>query len=136
ALSVGTGPGYIYVAGVMWAVRVLVGIDSEAGITEIAVLAGSGADPAWVAADLISQAEHDPAAASVLITDSPELASAVDEAITSQAAAAKHAERIRTALTGPQSYIVLVDDLEHGIAVTDAYAAEHLEIQTAEAHAV
>lgn len=133
AVDVITGPGNIYVAAAKRAVRGLVGIEAEAGTTEIAVLADAGADPAWVAADLISQAEHDPAAASVLITDSEELAAAVGEQIELQAVAAKHAERIRTALTGPQSYIVLVDDLEQGIAVTDAYAAEHLEVHTAEA---
>ncbi len=135
-VDVVTGPGNIYVAAAKRAVRGLVGIDAEAGTTEIAVLADAGADPQWVAADLISQAEHDPAAASVLITDSPELAAAVEEAVRTQAATAKHADRIRTALTGPQSYIVLVDDLEQGIAVTDAYAAEHLEVQTADAAAV
>src|SRR5699024_98867 len=124
------------VAAAKRAVRGLVGMDSEAGTTEIAVLAASSPDPAWVAADLISQAEPDPAAASALVADAAAPAAAVDEAGNPPAAAAKHAERIRTALTGPQSYIVLVDDLEQGIAVTDAYAAEHLEIQTADAHAV
>lgn len=132
-VDVVTGPGNIYVTAAKRAVRGLVGIDSEAGTTEIAVLADSGADPAWVAADLISQAEHDPAAASVLVTDSEALAAAVAEELTRQVAPAKHAERIRTALSGPQSYVVLVDDLDHGIAVVDAYAAEHLEIQTAHA---
>ena len=132
-VDVVTGPGNIYVTAAKRAVRGLVGIDSEAGTTEIAVLADSGADPAWVAADLISQAEHDPAAASVLVTDSETLAAAVAEELTRQVASAKHAERIRTALSGPQSYVVLVDDLDHGIAVVDAYAAEHLEIQTAHA---
>src|SRR5690606_39409425 len=98
--------------------------------------ADGGADPRYVAADLISQAEHDPAAASVLVTDSPELADAVDAEIERQAAATTHAERVRTALSGPQSGTVLVTDLEQGIAVCDAYGAEHLEIQTADAAAV
>jgi histidinol dehydrogenase len=113
-----------------------VGIDAEAGTTEIAVLADATADPAHVAVDLMSQAEHDPAAASVLITDSPELADAVDAEIARRVPATRHAERMRTALTGPQSGTVLVADLEQGIAVADAYGAEHLEIQTAEAAAV
>ncbi len=135
-VDVVTGPGNIFVAAAKRAVMGRVGIDAEAGTTEIAVLADSGADPRYVAADLISQAEHDPAAASVLVTDSPELADAVDAEIERQAVATTHAERVRTALTGPQSGTVLVADLEHGIAVCDAYGAEHLEIQTADAAAV
>lgn len=135
-VDVVTGPGNIYVAAAKRAVLGVVGIDAEAGTTEIAVLADAGANPAFVAADLISQAEHDPAAASVLVTDSPELADAVAGAIEQQVAIAKHADRIRTALAGPQSAVVLVDDLDHGLEVVDAYAAEHLEVQTADAAAV
>ncbi|WP_454084750.1 histidinol dehydrogenase [Georgenia sp. Marseille-Q6866] len=135
-VDVVTGPGNIFVAAAKRAVMGRVGIDAEAGTTEIAVLADAGADPRYVAADLISQAEHDPAAASVLVTDSPELADAVDVEIERQAAATTHAERVRTALSGPQSGTVLVTDLEQGIAVCDAYGAEHLEIQTADAAAV
>lgn len=131
-----TGPGNIYVAAAKRAVLGTVGIDAEAGTTEIAVLADAGADPAFVAADLISQAEHDPAAASVLVTDSTELAAAVAREIAAQVGEAKHADRIRAALSGPQSGVVLVDDVEHGLVVVDAYAAEHLEIQTADAAAV
>lgn len=135
-VDVVTGPGNIYVAAAKRAVMGVVGIDSEAGTTEIAVLADAGADPSFVAADLISQAEHDPAAASVLVTDSTDLAAAVALEVQRQAAEAKHAERIRAALTGPQSAVVLVDDVEQGLRVVDAYAAEHLEIQTADAAAV
>ena len=135
-VDVVTGPGNIFVAAAKRAVMGRVGIDAEAGTTEIAVLADAGADPRFVAADLISQAEHDPAAASVLVTDSPELADAVDAEIERQAAATRHTERVRTALTGPQSGTVLVTDLEQGIAVCDAYGAEHLEVQTADAAAV
>jgi histidinol dehydrogenase len=113
-----------------------VGIDAEAGPTEIAILADATADPRFVAADLISQAEHDPMAASVLVTDSVALAEAVEAELEPQVAATRHVERIRTALAGPQSAIVLVDDVAHGLAVVDAYAAEHLEIQTADAAAV
>jgi histidinol dehydrogenase len=135
-VDVVTGPGNIYVAAAKRAVMGTVGIDAEAGTTEIAVLADATADPAHVAVDLMSQAEHDPAAASVLITDSPELADAVDAEIARRVPATKHAERMRTALAGPQSGTVLVADLEQGIAVADAYGAEHLEIQTADAAAV
>ncbi len=128
-----TGPGNIYVVAAKRLLRGRIGIDSEAGPTEIAVLADDSADPAHVAADLVSQAEHDPAAAALLVTDSTALADAVDDELDRQVPAAKHAERIRTALAGQQSASVLVDDLEHGLAVVDAYAAEHTEIQTRDA---
>nr|WP_300147188.1 histidinol dehydrogenase [Propionicimonas sp.] len=131
-----TGPGNIYVVAAKRLLRGRVGIDAEAGPTEIAILADATADPRFVAADLISQAEHDPMAASVLVTASAELADAVQAELEPQVAATRHVERIWTALTGPQSAIVLVDDVEQGLAVIDAYAAEHLEIQTADAAAV
>ena len=127
-----TGPGNIYVVAAKRLLRGRVGIDSEAGPTEIAVLADATADPAFVAADLISQAEHDPLAAAVLVTDSPELADAVQRALGSQVAATRHSERVRAALSGEQSAVVLVDDLAAGLAVVNAYAAEHLEIHTAD----
>ncbi|MGW9415185.1 histidinol dehydrogenase [Arthrobacter cupressi] len=135
-VDVVTGPGNIFVATAKRLVKGVVGIDSEAGTTEIAILADATARPDFVAADLISQAEHDPKAASVLVTDSAELAAAVDAELKRQAARTKHSERVVTALSGPQSGVVLVDDLEQGIAVCDAYAAEHLEIMTADAPAV
>lgn len=131
-----TGPGNIYLTAAKRMLRGLVGIDAEAGTTEIAVLADGGADPVHVAADLISQAEHDPNAASVLVTDSDALAAAVDAELERQVAATKHTERVRTALSGPQSAVILVRDVAEGVAVVDAYAAEHLEIQTADARAV
>jgi histidinol dehydrogenase len=131
-----TGPGNIWVTAAKRLVRGVVAIDAEAGTTEIAVLADETADPAHVAADLISQAEHDPAAASVLVTDSEPLAKAIDDELARQVAATKHRDRVRTALTGPQSGVVLVDDLAHGLRVVDAYAAEHLEIQTRDARQV
>jgi histidinol dehydrogenase len=131
-----TGPGNIYVAAAKRLLRGIVGIDAEAGPTEIAVLADSTADPVHVAADLISQAEHDTLAASVLVTDSVGLADAVDAEVERQVALTKHVERITTALTGDQSAIVLVRDLEQGIGVVDAYAAEHLEVITASARDV
>ena len=125
-----TGPGNIYVAAAKRALRGIIGIDSEAGPTEIAILADDTAIPAEVAADLISQAEHDVIAAAVLVTSSSQLAIAVEKEVEKRVAATKHSERIRSALTGIQSAIVLVDSIEQGIDVVNAYAAEHLEIQT------
>lgn len=125
-----TGPGNIYVAAAKRALRGLVGIDSEAGPTEVAILADKSAKPNEVAADLISQAEHDVIAAAILITDSPELADAVKVELGEKVAKTKHADRIRSALSGKQSAIVLVDSISQGVDVANAYAAEHLEIQT------
>ncbi|MFI1502740.1 histidinol dehydrogenase [Streptomyces platensis] len=131
-----TGPGNIYVASAKRLLKGRIGIDAEAGPTEIAVLADATADPEHVAADLISQAEHDTLAAAVLVTDSAGLADAVDEALKRQVAATKHIERITEALAGRQSATVLVDGIDEGLKVVDAYGAEHLEIQTADATAV
>lgn len=135
-VDVVTGPGNQYVTAAKRLVLGTVGIDSEAGPSEIAILADGTADPGHVAADLISQAEHGPTSASVLVTDSEELASAVEAELETRVAATKHSERVRTALGGPQSAIVLVEDLERGLEVVNAYGAEHLEIHTAEAAAV
>ncbi len=131
-----TGPGNIFVVAAKRLLKGLVNIDSEAGPTEIAVLADNTADAAHVAADLISQAEHDPLAAAVLVTDAPALVDAVRDELEVQVPQTKHAARVGIALGGQQSAFVLVDDIEQGIAVVDAYAAEHLEIQTADAEAV
>jgi histidinol dehydrogenase len=128
-----TGPGNIWVTAAKRLLRGEVGIDAEAGPTEIAILADETADPRHVAADLISQAEHDPLAASVLVTDSEALVAAVEAELTRQVGATKHEARVLSALTGEQSGVVLVDDLEQGLRVVDAYAAEHLEIQTRDA---
>jgi histidinol dehydrogenase len=128
-----TGPGNIYVAAAKRLLKGVVGIDSEAGPTEIAVLADETADPVHVAADLVSQAEHDPMAAAVLVTASLSLADAVERELARRVPLTKHAGRIGTALAGPQSAIVLVDDLDAALEVVDAYAAEHLEIQTRQA---
>ncbi|MDF3288632.1 histidinol dehydrogenase [Streptomyces silvisoli] len=128
-----TGPGNIWVAAAKRLLKGRIGIDAEAGPTEIAILADHTADPAHVAADLISQAEHDTLAAAVLVTTSTDLADAVDKELDRQVAATKHTERITEALSGRQSATVLVDTLEQGLAVVDAYAAEHLEIQTEDA---
>jgi histidinol dehydrogenase len=128
-----TGPGNIYVTAAKRICRSQVGIDAEAGPTEIAILADHTAEPVHVAADLISQAEHDVMAASVLVTDSVELATATDAELATQLTTTVHRERVTEALTGRQSAIVLVDDLDTGVRVVNAYAAEHLEIQTADA---
>ncbi|MEV4316445.1 histidinol dehydrogenase [Actinocrispum sp. NPDC049592] len=131
-----TGPGNIYVTAAKRLLRGVIGIDAEAGPTEIAILADETADPVHVAADLISQAEHDPLAASVLVTTSEDLADAVDLQLKRLVGATKHRERIGTALSGKQSGCVLVSDVDAGLVVVDDYAAEHLEIQTANASEV
>ncbi|MEU9283932.1 histidinol dehydrogenase [Streptomyces sp. NPDC048275] len=132
-----TGPGNIWVAAAKRYFTGKIGIDAEAGPTEIAILADETADPVHVAADLISQAEHDPLAAAVLVTDSPRLADAVEKELEPQVGATKHIEdRIVPALNGRQSAIVLVEGVDDGLRVVDAYGAEHLEIQTADAAAV
>ncbi len=128
-----TGPGSIYTNAAKRLVRDVTGVDSEAGPSEVAILADDTADPAHVAADLISQAEHGELSASVLITPSESLLAAVEAELARQVAETKHQERITAALTGSQSGAVLVDDLEAGLRVVDAYAAEHLEIQTVNA---
>lgn len=131
-----TGPGNIYVAAAKRHLQGVVAIDAEAGPTEIAIIADATARAEFVAADLISQAEHDPLAASVLITDSETLADSVDAAVRAQVAKAKHSERIQTSLSGQQSATVLVRDVDQAIDVANAYAAEHLEIQTEDSAAV
>ena len=131
-----TGPGNIYVTAAKRICRSQVGIDAEAGPTEIAILADHTADPVHVAADLISQAEHDEMAASVLVTPSPELADAADRELAVQLETTVHRERVTAALTGKQSAIVLVDDVDAGVRTVNAYAAEHLEIQTLDAPSI
>ncbi|WP_300390694.1 histidinol dehydrogenase [uncultured Nocardioides sp.] len=131
-----TGPGNIWVVTAKRLLKGLVGVDSEAGPTEVAILADETADAAYVAADLISEAEHDPLAAAVLVTDSETLADDVEAELDKQVATTGHVERVKVALGGAQSGIVLVDDLDQGVEVCDAYASEHLEIQTRDAAAV
>ena len=127
-----TGPGNVYVASAKRLVRGRVGIDSEAGPTEIGILADDTADPRFVAADLISQAEHDPNASCLLVSPSEALLDAVDVELARQFATTKHVDRVGPALTG-QSASILVDDLDAGLAVVDAWAAEHLEVITRDA---
>ncbi|MCW4464429.1 histidinol dehydrogenase [Glutamicibacter sp. MNS18] len=131
-----SGPGNVFVATAKRLVKGVVGIDAEAGPTEIAILADSSANPRYVAADMISQAEHDENAAAVLVTDSPELAQSVRIELEQQVASTKHTERVQTALGGEQSAIILVDDLEQGLEVCNGYAAEHLEVMTHDAASV
>ena len=128
-----TGPGNIYVAAAKRALRGIIAIDSEAGPTEIAILADQSAKASDVAADLISQAEHDVIAAAVLVTDSEQLAQSVQSELDKRVANTKHTERITASLSGVQSAIVLVDSLQQGLDVVNAYAAEHLEIQCVDA---
>jgi len=128
-----TGPGNVYVAAAKRAVNGTVGIDAEAGPTEIAVLADRTARAEFVAADLLSQAEHDSLAGSILITDSEELADAVEAALLRRADATRHLARTKEALTGRQSAVILTGGIDQSVAVANAYGAEHLEIHTAEA---
>ena len=125
-----TGPGNIYVVAAKRYLRGVVGIDAEAGPTEIAILADDTASPEYLAADLISQAEHDPLAASVLVTDSQKLAEAVRAEVERQTECLDTRDRLRYALSGDQSVIALVRDIDQGLAVVNGYGAEHLEIQT------
>jgi histidinol dehydrogenase len=131
-----TGPGSIWTVTAKRLLKGKVGIDSEAGPTEILILADHTADPSYVAADLLSQAEHDPLAAAVLVTPSEDLADRVAVELEAQVLATKHTERIQASLSGRQSGVVLVDDLDQGVDVADAYAAEHLEIHTRGASAL
>ncbi|MFT4028463.1 MAG: histidinol dehydrogenase [Protaetiibacter sp.] len=136
AVEVVTGPGNVYVAAAKRLVRGVVGIDAEAGPTEILVIADGGADPVLVAADLLSQAEHDELAAAILVTDAPELAEAVVAELERQLAATTHRERATASLDGPQSAVVLVDDLAAAAEFSNLYGPEHLELQTADPDAV
>ena len=131
-----TGPGNIFVATAKRMVSGIVGIDAVAGPTEIAIIADAGANPEYLAADLIGQAEHDELAGSVLITDSEQIATKTQESLNRRVPRTKHAERVATSLTGRQSGIILTDGLDQSIDAANAYAAEHLEIQTADADAV
>lgn len=128
-VNVVTGPGNVYVAAAKRVVRGVVGIDSEAGPTEILIIADESAQPALVAADMISQAEHDEMASAVLVTDSVSLLSAVEEELERQQTITTHADRVSSALSGEQSALVLVDDLDIAVDFSNAYGPEHLEVQ-------
>jgi histidinol dehydrogenase len=136
AVDMVTGPGNVYVAAAKRALRGVIGIDSEAGPTEIIILADDSADADFVAADLISQAEHDTIAAAVLVCTNFSFAEKVQERLSIRVAATKHSERIATALAGVQSAIVIVKDVEQGLIVLNAYAGEHVQIHTKDAEAV
>lgn len=127
-----TGPGNVFVTAAKRALRGTVGIDSEAGTTEILIIADQHANPDFVAADLLSQAEHDEAASAVLVTDSEKLAAAVQVSLAKRLATTKHTARATVALQGQQSAIVLVSELNDAAEVANAFATEHLEIQVAE----
>jgi histidinol dehydrogenase len=127
-----TGPGNIYVAAAKRHLKGIIGIDSEAGPTEIGILADAGADPRYLAADLIAQAEHDENASCLLVTDSAALLDAVDLEVAGQITTTPHRARVEKALS-QQSAFVLVDDLDQGLEIVDEWAAEHLEVITADA---
>ena len=131
-----TGPGNLYVVAAKRLLRGVVGIDSEAGPSEIVVLADDSAEARLVAADLLTEAEHGGTSASVLVTDSEALADDVVAELDKQVAAARHSERLTAALTGPQSAVVLVDDVEQGLEVVNGYASEHVEVLTRDAASV
>ncbi|WP_157002653.1 histidinol dehydrogenase [Agromyces laixinhei] len=124
-----TGPGNVFVAAAKRVVQAVTGIDAEAGPTDILVIADDSADPDFVAADLVSQAEHDELAASLLVTDSAEFAARVEERLETRSEATKHSARVRSAIGGVQSALVLVDDLEQAADFANAFGPEHLEIQ-------
>jgi len=126
-----TGPGNLYVAAAKRLLRGVIAIDSEAGPTEVMVIADSAANPEFVAADLISQAEHDEFAAAVLITDSLDFAEQVRKAISNQVVGTSNQTRVLASLSGQQSAVVLVSDLTQGAQIANFYATEHLELQTA-----
>jgi len=127
-----TGPGNVYVTAAKRILQGQVGIDGENGPTEIAIIADHTADPSFVAADLIGQAEHDELAACLLITTDPALPARVDEELARQLPKTKHRERVETALENQAGY-VLTDDINAALAVSDAWAPEHLEVQTEDA---
>lgn len=131
-----TGPGNIYVTAAKRALRGRIAIDSEAGTTEILVLADASANARLIAYDLVSQAEHDEAAASVLVTDSPELAHAVINELPDIVDATYHRDRVIAALGGQQSAVVLVSNFDEAILFANEYATEHLEIHTSNNAAV
>jgi histidinol dehydrogenase len=130
-----TGPGNVYVAAAKRLLRGVVGIDAEAGPTEIGILADDSADPDYLAADLVAQAEHDELAACLLVSPSEALLDAVDAALAPRVEATRHRERVEKALAGQSAYVV-VEDLEQGLEVVDAWGAEHLEVVTRDAAAV
>jgi histidinol dehydrogenase len=127
-----TGPGNVYVAAAKRILQGVVGIDGENGPTEIAIIADQTADPKFVAADLIGQAEHDELAACLLITTDPSLPARVDAELHRQLPLTKHRKRVETALGGQAGY-VLADGISAALAISDAWAPEHLEVQTADA---
>lgn len=131
-----TGPGNRYVATAKTLVRGVVGIDSEAGPTEIGIIADDGANPEYIAADLISQAEHDERASVVLLTNSMELATRVARAIEASVAHTRHAARVTQALGGEQSALIVLDSIEKAVLLANALAPEHLEVLVDEPHAV
>ncbi len=123
------GPGNAYVAAAKRRVFGQVGIDMIAGPSEVLILADAHGNPEWIAADLLAQAEHDPVSQSILITDSPALADAVEQAVERQLKTLPKAE-IAGASWRDYGAVILIDHLENAIPLVDRLAPEHLEIET------
>lgn len=130
-----TGPGNIYVANAKREVFGHVGIDMVAGPSEVLVIADDSADPRYVAADLLSQAEHDPLAAAILVTDSETVAFATQAELERQAALLPRQEVISRSLNA-YGTIVVADDLAECAAIANQIAPEHLELSVAEPYAL
>jgi histidinol dehydrogenase len=125
------GPGNIYVTLAKKMVAGTVGIDMIAGPSEILVIADNTADPAFTAADLLSQAEHDPLASAILVTDSPQLAESVAAAVETQMAALSRAEIARQSWRDFGA-IMVVENMDTAISLANQIAPEHLELQVAD----
>lgn len=125
------GPGNIFVATAKAQLIGQVGIDMVAGPSEIAILADDSANPAWLAADMLSQAEHDPLAASILVTPDAELAAKVKEELTTQCAALPRGEIAAKSLES-WGAVVIVPDMDAGVEFINLLAAEHLELALAD----
>lgn len=129
------GPGNVYVAAAKRLLRGVVGIDAEAGPSEVCVLADASATPAYVAADLMAQAEHSGESAVLLVTDSAELLDAVAAELADRVPRTPNRALVEASLAN-QSALALVRDLDQGLEVVDAWAAEHVEVLTRDARDV
>jgi histidinol dehydrogenase len=128
---VGPGNAYVAEAKMQVAAAGVCGIDARAGTTEVAIIADGGADPRLIACDLVAQAEHDPEAICLLITPDRDVIDRTRRALVDEVAATRHRARVTAALDS-HGVALLVRDLDQAIAAANAFAAEHLEIQTAQ----
>lgn len=131
-----TGPGNVFVSTAKRLVADSVAIDSEAGPSEVLIVADGSANTEYLAADLLSQAEHDENAVSILITTEEKQVEQVQEALSRRLSKTKNRERAEKALLGQQSAIVIVDSLEIAVDLANAYASEHTEVHTKDAHQI